>query len=63
MLTYAMIVIENYLAEMKREEGQGMAEYALILALVAVVLVGALVALQGGIGGVFDSVVGGFDGE
>lgn len=60
MLTYAMIVIENYLAEMKREEGQGMAEYALIIALIAVVLIGALGVLSGGISGVFDSIAGAF---
>ena len=35
MLTYAMIMVRNYLATLKREEGQGMAEYGLILALVA----------------------------
>ncbi len=31
------------------EEGQGLAEYGLILALVAVLCIGALTALQGGI--------------
>ena len=31
------------------EEGQGLAEYGLILALVAVVCIGALTALSGGI--------------
>lgn len=36
MLTYAYIVVTNYLASLKREEGQGMAEYGLILALIAV---------------------------
>lgn len=61
MLTYAMIVIENYLAELKREEGQGMAEYALIIALVAVVLITALGFLSGGIGGVFENISNAFD--
>jgi len=36
---------------MKDESGQGMAEYGLILALVAVVVIGALIALGTGITG------------
>ena len=39
-----------------REEGQGLAEYGLILALVAILCVGALGALQGGIVGTLTSV-------
>ena len=39
-----------------REEGQGLAEYGLILALVAVLCVGALGLLQGGIGATLASV-------
>lgn len=35
MLTYAYVVVTSYLATLKREEGQGMAEYGLILAVVA----------------------------
>ena len=35
------------------EDGQGMVEYGLIIALVAVVLIGALVALRGGLEGIF----------
>jgi pilus assembly protein Flp/PilA len=60
MLMYALVMIENFLAELKREEGQGMAEYALIIALVAVVLVAALGVLQGGISGVFSDIVASF---
>ena len=40
------------------EEGQGLAEYGLILALVAILCVGALTALQGGIDGILNSVAG-----
>lgn len=40
------------------EEGQGLAEYGLILALVAVVCVGALSGLAGGINGTLGSVTG-----
>lgn len=39
------------------EEGQTMAEYGLILALVAVLCVAAFTALQGGIAGTLASVV------
>ena len=35
------------------ESGQGLVEYALIIALVSVVLIGALTALSGGIGKAF----------
>ena len=42
--------------ESVQESGQGLAEYALILALVAVVVVAALIFLQGGISGILSSV-------
>jgi pilus assembly protein Flp/PilA len=42
------------------EEAQGLVEYALIIALIAIVLVGALVALEGGINGVFGEIIAAF---
>jgi pilus assembly protein Flp/PilA len=39
-----------------REEGQGLAEYGLILALVAVLCVAALTSLQGGISNTLNAV-------
>jgi pilus assembly protein Flp/PilA len=45
MLIYALVAIKNYLATLKQEEGQGMAEYGLILALVALAVVAAFVFL------------------
>jgi len=42
-----------YLRLTTREEGQGMVEYGLIIALVAIVLVAALVTLRGGVETVF----------
>ena len=42
---------------LEREEGQAMAEYALILAVIAAVAVVALVALGTGIGGLVDTLV------
>ena len=51
--------IEKVIAFKQRdEEGQGLAEYGLILALVAVVCVGALSGLAGGINGTLGSVTG-----
>lgn len=38
------------------EKGQGMAEYGLILALVALVVAGALTVMQGGLTGIFNSI-------
>jgi pilus assembly protein Flp/PilA len=47
------------LAEIRnQEEGQGLVEYALIIALVAVLLVGALAGLRGGIEGTFSDITG-----
>ena len=41
----------------KKEEGQSLVEYALIIALVAVLLIASLQALQGGITGAFTAIV------
>lgn len=41
---------------MTEENGQGLAEYGLILALVALVVVGALTLLGGGLDGIFGRV-------
>jgi pilus assembly protein Flp/PilA len=38
------------------EEGQGMAEYGLILALIAVVVIGVLTAMGGGLKDIFNEV-------
>ncbi len=40
----------------KEEAGQGMVEYGLIIALVAVVLIAALVALNGGLADIFNRI-------
>jgi Flp pilus assembly pilin Flp len=41
---------------LEREEGQTLAEYALILALIAVLVIGAVLFLSGAIKGIFSSV-------
>jgi pilus assembly protein Flp/PilA len=48
--------------QFENEEGQGMAEYALILALIAVLLIGGLTALKTGIGDSLQDVVDGLAG-
>jgi pilus assembly protein Flp/PilA len=47
-------IMKNFVNWLKNEEsGQGMVEYALIIALVSVAIIGALIALSGGIEGIF----------
>ncbi len=41
----------------KKDEGQSLVEYALIIALVAVVLIAGLQALAGGINGAFTAII------
>ena len=43
---------------LKKDDGQSLVEYALIIALVAIVLVAGLQTLEGGITGTFNSIVG-----
>jgi pilus assembly protein Flp/PilA len=45
LITYGLMMIQNFVATLKRDEGQGMAEYGLILALVALAVVAAFVFL------------------
>lgn len=46
----------------QNEDGQGLAEYALILVLIAVVVIGALMALGGRINEIFQDIKTGLDG-
>jgi pilus assembly protein Flp/PilA len=55
------IIKENNMY-LPREEGQGLVEYALILVLVAVVVIGILTVLGPQIGSVFSAITGGFTG-
>jgi Flp pilus assembly pilin Flp len=50
------VVLQNALASLRGEEGQTMAEYAVILAVITVGVVVAMTALAGGIGGAIDKV-------
>ena len=46
-------MLRNFFA---REEGQGLVEYALILVLIAIVVIGALTLLGTKVNGVFDYI-------
>ena len=48
----------NLLSKMSREDGQSLVEYALIIALVAIVLVAGLTALGTGITGTLTAITG-----
>ena len=51
--------IGNYL---KSEKGQGMVEYGLIIALVAIVVIAAIVLLGGNLTGIFNKTAGALSG-
>ena len=44
------------LPSIEREEGQTLAEYALILALIAILVIGAVLFLSGKISGIFSDI-------
>ena len=51
------VAIQNKLAEVRSEEGQTMAEYGVVLAVITLVIVGTLLALSGAINAALESVV------
>ncbi|NLB79432.1 MAG: Flp family type IVb pilin [Clostridiaceae bacterium] len=52
-----MMYLFNLLSQMmKSKKGQGMVEYGLIIGLIAIVVIGALVALSGGLNGIFGAI-------
>jgi pilus assembly protein Flp/PilA len=57
MLTQIMLWIKSLGLS---EEAQGLAEYALILVLIAIVVIGALTALGGGITNVLNKITAAF---
>ncbi|MGI8916916.1 MAG: Flp family type IVb pilin [Chloroflexota bacterium] len=48
--------LETWADFRESEDGQGLVEYALIIALVAILLVGALTLLNGQLSGVFSNI-------
>jgi pilus assembly protein Flp/PilA len=51
-----MRFLNEMVVRMRGEDGQGLAEYGLILALIAVICIAALTTLQGGITGSLEGV-------
>lgn len=60
MLSRITTALEAFVARFEREEGQALAEYGLILALVAVACIIALGLLAAGIIGVFGDITAAF---
>jgi len=52
------VALQNSLAMMRDEEGQTMAEYGVVLAVITLVIVGTLLALSGAINGALVRVQG-----
>jgi Flp pilus assembly pilin Flp len=57
LIAYLTVAVMNV---REREEGQTLVEYALIIALVSVLLIASLTGLKNGIAGVFTDIVGAF---
>jgi len=62
LVLHLVTLLKSYLPTVKREEGQGMVEYALIIALVAIVLVAALGLLNADIAAIFSRIGTALDG-
>ncbi len=58
MLSTINEALLRFVARFEREEGQALAEYGLILALIAVVAVAALTALGLAVAGILGSITG-----
>jgi pilus assembly protein Flp/PilA len=56
MFTKMMVSLNAYVAGLKKEEGQGLAEYALIIVLVSIAVVAALTTVGDDIEAVFESI-------
>lgn len=56
MLTYFMDFIDFLLFKVREEDGQGMVEYALLVGLIAVVVIGVLVLLGPAIAAKFTEI-------
>ena len=62
MMYQAYFWLKNFLGKFSREEGQGLVEYALILVLIAVVVIGALKLLGVEVNKIFGNILTGLQG-
>jgi len=53
-----MKMMVKVMSVLRSEKGQGMVEYGLIIGLIAVILIGAITALSGGLSGIFGKITG-----
>lgn len=62
-MTYLWMLWNNFVSviEERREEGQDLVEYALIIALIAILLIAALLALGGEISNTFSDIQSGLN--
>jgi pilus assembly protein Flp/PilA len=56
-MLYLWLLAQSFVA--RREEGQGLVEYALIIALVAILIIAALLALKDQVSSTFSTIVSG----
>ena len=56
MFTKMMVTLNAYVTGLQKEEGQGLADYALIIVLVSIAVVAALTAVGDDIQAVFESI-------
>jgi pilus assembly protein Flp/PilA len=54
--------MQKFIARIRREDGQALVEYALILALIAVVAIGALEAIGTGVNGILQAIADAING-
>jgi len=59
-MLHGFVSIQNRLTDVRDEQGQTMAEYGVILAVITLVILASLIALAGGINGVLEEVTGSF---
>ena len=58
MLVSLECVLARYGISFRDEDGQGLVEYVLIIALIAILVLGGLAAVQGGISGKLTQIAG-----
>ena len=56
-MLHLFVSLQSRLNDLRNEEGQTMAEYGVVLAVITLLIVGTLIALSTGINGALDAVV------